>query len=94
MAKRRRKSRAGFLMILGLAMLIAGFLARRTFLPLAMFRLTHRAPQHSQDQSTASQVSPSEIENAPSQHGNVDSQELLTDRDRRELEATVRKKSQ
>jgi hypothetical protein len=42
-AKRRRPS---LLLIAGLGALIAGFLVRRSLLPSAMYRLTHREPDH------------------------------------------------
>ncbi|MDO8430897.1 MAG: hypothetical protein Q7S58_00660 [Candidatus Binatus sp.] len=41
--KRRRPS---ILLIVGMAALIAGFVARRSLLPSAMYRLTHREPDH------------------------------------------------
>ena len=46
MAKRRkRKSRPSLLLFIALAMLIAGFIVRRTLAPLAFHKLTHRERQ-------------------------------------------------
>lgn len=42
-AKRRRPS---LLLIVGVAALVAGFLVRRSLLPSAMYRMTHREPDH------------------------------------------------
>jgi hypothetical protein len=43
---RARRRRPSLLLIAGLGALIAGFLVRRSLLPSAMYRLTHREPDH------------------------------------------------
>jgi len=51
-ARRRKRRRLGRLILwVGLALLIAGFIVRRTYAPLALYYLTHRAPSPSQPMS-------------------------------------------
>ena len=44
--KQKRRRRPSLLLIAGIAALVAGFLVRRSLIPSAMYRLTHRAPDH------------------------------------------------
>ena len=92
MARRKRKRRMGFVMMVVLAMLIAGFLARRLMMPGATHYLTYRAPEYpaqapetgrSQPNNPVSASRPNE--GAPSEH--------LTDSDRRALDEVIRRKS-
>jgi uncharacterized membrane protein len=48
-ARRRRKKRVKprVVLVIGIALLIAGFLFRRMMVPRAMHYLTHRTPDHS-----------------------------------------------
>ena len=44
MARRRKRRLRRLILWAALALLIAGFIARRTFMPRALYYLTHRAP--------------------------------------------------
>jgi hypothetical protein len=92
MAKRRKRKRArvNWLMLVALALLIAGFLARRMMMPRAARYLAHyshdySAPGPSDDSARdAAQAAPS---------NNDDSGEHLSDSDRRALDEVIRRKT-
>ena len=55
MARRGKRRRLRRLILwVGLLLLIAGFIARRTFVPRALYYLTHRAPSPSQSMPSQS----------------------------------------
>jgi hypothetical protein len=91
MAKRRRRRRSrgkrirpSLILIVALAVLIAGFLTRRVLAPRAMYFLTHR-----------SATPPLSIAGKPptTQPSTDGSGENLTDSDRRGLDQVVRERS-
>jgi hypothetical protein len=93
MAKRRRRKRGkgGWLMIVAIALLIAGFMARRLLMPGAARYLTHRAPEYP---APAPQSDGSDPDNAPAAHSNDNgSGEHLSDSDRRALDEVIRRKT-
>jgi hypothetical protein len=91
MAKRRKRKRgkAGWLMIVAIALIIAGFMARRLMMPPAVRYLAH----HSEDYPAA----PPQADNdhAPAAHSNDNgTSEHLTDSDRRALDEVIRRKTE
>jgi flagellar biosynthesis/type III secretory pathway M-ring protein FliF/YscJ len=92
MAKRRKRKRArvNWLMIVALALLIAGFLARRMMMPRAARYLAH----YSHDYPAAQPPDDSNPEAAQAAHSNDDSSgEHLSDSDRRALDEVIRRKT-
>jgi hypothetical protein len=91
MARRKRKRRMGFVMMVVIAMLIAGFLARRLMMPGATHYLTYRAPEYPAQAPETGRSQPDDTnaskpsEQHPSEH--------LTDSDRRALDEVIRRKS-
>lgn len=88
MAKRRRRKRgkAGkvrWLMIVAIALLIAGFMARRLMMPGAARELTHRGPDYTSQAPQSGDAGNGEA--APSEH--------LSDSDRRALDEVIRRKT-
>jgi hypothetical protein len=83
MAKRRRKKRrrGEWLMIVAIALLIAGFLARRVMMPSAARYLAHYA----QDNPAAAPSSEVSNDNGSGEH--------LSDSDRRALDEVIRRKT-
>ena len=80
MAKKKRKKRRrapNLFVLLALALLILGFIARRTLMPGLLHRLTYRQPSHS-------------LNNSPSES---DPHEQLTPDDQRRLDELVRRQS-
>jgi hypothetical protein len=97
MAKRRRRKRGkrGWLMMVAIALLIAGFMARRLLMPGAARYLTHRAPE---SPAAAPQSDRSDSDrsgdNAPAAHSDDNgSGEHLSDSDRRALDQVIRRKT-
>jgi hypothetical protein len=95
MAKRRRRKRgkgASWLMIVAIALLIAGFMARRLMMPPAARYLAHRA----EDEAPAPPHSEGpQAENAPPPHSaDNGSGEHLNDSDRRALDEVIRRKTE
>jgi len=83
-------------MIVAIALLIAGFMARRLMMPGAARYLTHRAPDYpaAAPQSDGSDSGKSDSDNAPAAHSNDNgSGEHLSDRDRRALDEVIRRKT-
>ena len=79
-------------MIVAIALLIAGFMARRLLMPGAARYLTHRAPAAA-PQSDRSDSDRSGY-NAPAAHsGDNGSGEHLSDSDRRALDEVIRRKT-
>lgn len=77
--RRRRKRRSGdWLLIVAIALLIAGFMARRLMMPGAAHYLTHRAPDYSQPTAPSN-------DNGSGEH--------LSDSDRRALDEVIRRKT-
>lgn len=95
MAKRRRRKRSkgvSWLMIVAIALLIAGFMARRLMMPPVARYLAHRA----EDEAPAPpQSGASGADNAPvAQSNDNGSGEHLNDSDRRALDEVIRRKTQ
>jgi hypothetical protein len=89
MAKRSRRKRGRFswLLFVAVALLIAGFMARRLMMPGAARQLTHSAP----DYSAASPQN----DDAPGAHDNDRApREHLSDTDRRALDEVIRRKTE
>jgi len=94
MARRRRRKRGkgvSWLMIVAIALMIGGFMARRLMMPPAARYLTHRT-----DYPAASPPSDGEkSDNAPATHANDNgSGEHLSDSDRRALDEVIRRKTE
>jgi flagellar biosynthesis/type III secretory pathway M-ring protein FliF/YscJ len=90
MAKRRKRKRArvNWLMIAALALLVAGFLARRLMMPRAARYLAHYSHEYPAPQDDSNR------EAAPAAHSDDNnSGEHLTDRDRRALDEVIRRKT-
>jgi hypothetical protein len=81
----------GFVMIVVIALLIAGFLARRLMMPGATHYLTHRAPEYPA-QAPETRRSQPDYTNA-SKPNDQHPSEHLTDSDRRALDEVIRRKS-
>ena len=78
-------------MIVAIAVVIAGFMARRLLMPGAARYLSHRTPDHP---AAAPQSDGTENDNPPAAHSNDNgSGEHLSDRDRRELDEVIRRKT-
>jgi hypothetical protein len=106
-AKRKRKPRSrGIIILVALALLIAGFVVRRTLVPRFLHFLAYRPPERavppqviaSPQPETASRPQPSEPSAAPAAtpaaRGTTPApKEHLTERDRQELEAILKRKS-
>jgi hypothetical protein len=99
MAKRRKRKRsngASWLMIVALALLIAGFMARRLMMPPAARYLAPRA----EDYPSAPPASAgSQADNAHAAHTQTNSDdngsgEHLSDSDRRALDEVIRRKTE
>jgi hypothetical protein len=91
MAKRRRRkrSKAGWLMIVAIAVVIAGFMARRLLMLGAARYLSHRAPDY-----PAAGPQSDGTDNPPGAHSSDNgSGEHLSDRDRRALDEVIRRKT-
>ena len=88
MAKRKtRKLRLRFIPLIALAMLIAGFLVRRTLAPMVKFRLTHRpATSRTSDDSESRNSTSSD---STASHGSED----ISDSERRQLNGIIRDRS-
>ena len=89
MAKRRRRtrSRRGWLLIVAVALMIAGFMARRLMMPGAARSLTHRTT----DYPSAS----TQTDEPPGAHDNDNPpREHLNDSDRRALDEVIRRKTE
>ena len=83
-------------MIVAIALLIAGFMARRLMMPGAARYLTHSAPEYpaAAPQSDRSDSARSDADNAPAAHSNDNgSGEHLSDSDRRALDEVIRRKT-
>jgi hypothetical protein len=105
MARRRKKRRAPNLyLILGIAVLIAGFVARRALMPRALHYLAYRpadspAPAHAPDAvapSAAPSAAPAQpqasaADSRPARHSPAAEENLRPD-DRRALDDVLRKK--
>jgi hypothetical protein len=83
--RRKRKRRPSLLLLIALAMLIAGFIVRRTLAPLALHRLTHRERQ--QPDVSGAGSDPRLTDSHPSQDEN------LSDSDRLRLDNLVHDKT-
>jgi hypothetical protein len=97
MAKRRRRKRGKvrWLMIVAIALLIAGFMARRLLMPGAARYLSHRAPDYPAAPPQSDGRSDGTDSDNPSEahaHDNG-SGEHLNDRDRRALDEVIRRKT-
>jgi hypothetical protein len=77
-------------MIVALALLIAGFLARRLMMPPAARYLAHR----NEDSPTVPPPSDGSAEKAPAHSADNGSGEHLSDRDRRALDEVIRRKTE
>ncbi len=94
MAKRRRRTRGkrAWLLMAAIALLIAGFMARRLMMPGAARYLTHRAEEYP---PSAPQSGESEADRAPAAPANDHgSGEHLSDSDRRALDEVIRRKTE
>jgi len=92
MAKRRKRKRArvSWLMLVALALLVAGFLARRMMMPRAVRYLAH----YSHEDPAAAPQDDSNREAAQAAHsGDQGSGEHLSDSDRRALDEVIRRKT-
>jgi hypothetical protein len=92
MAKRRSRKRgkSNWLIIVAVALLIAGFMARRLMMPSAARYLTHRAPEY----PAAPRSDGAESDSAPAAHTNDNgSGEHLSDSDRHTLDEVIRRKT-
>ena len=87
MAKRRRRKRGKvrWLMLVAIALLIAGFMARRLMMPGAARELTHHSPDYSEP-SPQNGDAPIARDNPPREH--------LSDSDRRALDEVIRRKTE
>jgi len=90
MAKRRRRKRArvSWLFIVALALLVAGFLARRLMMPRAARYLKHYT------QESPPPAAEADRDNSAAAHSNDNgSGEHLSDSDRRALDEVIRRKT-
>ena len=102
--KKRRRSR-GLLAIAAIALLIAGFVARRVMVPQLMHALTYRPPEHPQQAARDDSGSGGDNASAPVASNHRDdkstnanaspapSDERITEHDRRALDDLVKEKS-
>ncbi len=78
MARRRKRRLRRLILWAALALLIAGFIARRTFAPRALYYLTHRAPSETGFGAAAGapNTAPSESANQTAESTNQTAQSL------------------
>src|SRR5437588_2482248 len=84
--RKRTKARLRLIPLIALAMLIAGFLARRTLGPAVKFHLTHRTPGTSGSSSLGHEPS---NDSGATRSGSDD----IPDTDRQELNGIIRDRS-
>ncbi len=85
--KKRRRSR-GLLVIAAIALLIAGFVARRLMVPQLMHALTYRAPDHQDSANPGDAASDEQRANPKSSPD-----ENISEHDRRALDDLIKQKS-
>jgi uncharacterized membrane protein len=92
MAKRRRRKRgqARWLVIVAIALLIAGFMARRLMMPSAARYLSHPARD---DAASRPEPEAPQNDNQPAARSNGGAGEHLSDSDRRALDEVIRRKT-
>jgi hypothetical protein len=93
MAKRRKRKRArvNWLLVFAMALLIAGFLARRMMMPSAARYLAHHSQDYPAPSAHSDQASGDNSQDAHS--SDKGSGEHLSDSDRRALEEVIRRKT-